>query len=84
MCFSDEPKLRTVIWEFAGERIPGELLDVLKEFREGRANGSVATELSELLSVDELTALDTRIDELLRVGVFPEPGAGRPYPWPPV
>ena len=84
VCFSDEPKLRTVIWEHAGERIPQELLDALGEFRNSPATGTVRTELSELLSVEELAALDSRIDEILRVGVFPEPGPGRPYPWPPV
>jgi hypothetical protein len=84
VCFSDEPKLRTVIWEHAGEPIPGELLTALRLFRERLATGIVRAELSDLLSVDELAALDSRIDELLRVGVFPEPGPGRPYPWPPV
>jgi hypothetical protein len=84
VCFSDEPKLRTVIWEHAGEPIPRELLTALRLFRDGLATGTVRTELSDLLSVDELTALGSRIDGLLRVGVFPEPGPGRPYPWPPV
>jgi hypothetical protein len=84
VCFSDEPKLRTVIWEHAGEPIPEELLTALRLFRERLATGIVRAELSDLLSVDELAALDSRIDELLRVGLFPEPGPGRPYPWPPV
>lgn len=84
VCFSDEPKLRTVIWEHAGETIQPGLLIALRRFRDGLATGTVRAELSDLLSVEELTALDSRIDELLRVGVFPEPGPGRPYPWPPV
>ncbi|MGH2597017.1 MAG: SCO1664 family protein [Actinomycetota bacterium] len=84
VCFSDEPKLRTVIWEHAGEPIPRELLAALRRFRDGLANGPVRAELSDLLSVEELTALDARIDAVVRVGVFPEPGPGRPYPWPPV
>ena len=29
LCFHTEPKLRTVIWEFAGEPLPAELLDDL-------------------------------------------------------
>jgi hypothetical protein len=84
VCFSDEPKLRTVIWEHAGEPISQELLAALGNFRGELATGTVRAELLDLLSIDELTALVARIDELLRVGVFPEPGPGRPYPWPPV
>ncbi len=84
VCFSDEPKLRTVIWEHAGEPIPRDLLVALHSFRDVLATGTVRTELSDLLSVNELTAIDARIEALLRVGVFPEPGPGRPYPWPPV
>ena len=84
VCFNEEPKLRTVIWEHVGEPIPPDLLDDVQRFRDRSRTGDLRAELDELLSADELLALDERIGSALAVGVFPEPGPGRPYPWPPV
>jgi hypothetical protein len=84
VCFSEEPKLRTVIWEHAGEPVPPQLLADLRTLRSCLDAGAVRGELSNLLSDGELSALEMRIDEVLTSGVFPEPGPGRPYPWPPV
>ncbi|MEO8422343.1 MAG: SCO1664 family protein [Actinomycetota bacterium] len=84
VCFNEEPKLRTVIWEHVGESIPGELLDDVRALQERSRTGELRTELDELLSAEELVALDDRIDAVLAAGRFPEPGPGRPYPWPPV
>jgi uncharacterized repeat protein (TIGR03843 family) len=84
VCFHEEPKLRTVIWEHIGEPIPAELLHDVRALRELILVGDLRAELDELLSSDELTALGERIDSVLAAGVFPEPGRGRPYPWPPV
>ena len=84
VCFNEDPKLRTVIWEYAGEPIPPALLEDVRSFRDRLPDEGIRAELGVLLSPDELTALDERIDDVLRTGVFPEPGPGRPYPWPPV
>lgn len=84
VCFNEEPKLRTVIWEHVGEPIPGELLDDVRALRERLQLEDLRAELDQLLSADELIALDERIGAVLATGVFPEPGPGRPYPWPPV
>jgi len=84
VCFNEEPKLRTVIWEHVGEPIPPDLLDDVERFRDRSRTGDLRAELDELLSADELLALDERIGAVLTAGVFPEPGPGRPYPWPPV
>jgi uncharacterized repeat protein (TIGR03843 family) len=84
VCFSEEPKLRTVIWEQAGEPVPPELLVDLRTLRSCLDAGAVRGELSNLLSAGELSAMRTRIEEVTAAGVFPEPGPGRPYPWPPV
>ncbi len=84
VCFNEDPKLRTVIWEYAGEAIQAGLLDDIRAFRDRSSGEGLRTELGALLSPDELTALDRRIDAILTDGVFPEPGPGRPYPWPPV
>jgi uncharacterized repeat protein (TIGR03843 family) len=83
VCFSSDPKLRTVIWDFVGEPIPDHLARDLKRLSTGLAEG-IYKELSELLLPDELDGLLRRADELTQLGRFPEPGPGRPFPWPPV
>jgi uncharacterized repeat protein (TIGR03843 family) len=85
--FHHEDKLRTVIWDFAGEAIPAELLKDIHSFRDRlrlpiREPGSLSRELGELISRAELAALGRRADRLLADPCFPEPGSDRPYPWP--
>lgn len=85
VCFNEDPKLRTVIWEFVGEPIPVELQADLDRLRDGIAVGrELRTALSNLLSIDEIEAMSDRLSALAREGVFPEPGEGRPFPWPPI
>ena len=81
-CFSDEPKLRTVLWDYIGEPISDEDLDGLRGLAEGLRSGTVRRTLDELLSRGEVRATIGRLHELLAEGRFPEPGPGRPYPWP--
>jgi hypothetical protein len=83
VCFHVEDKLRTVIWDFVGEPIPGELLAGLRIFRRAlKEDAALQAELAALLSAPELSALQARAGRLLRLKCFPPPGAGRPYPWP--
>ncbi|MDP9299020.1 MAG: SCO1664 family protein [Actinomycetota bacterium] len=85
VCFSEEPKLRTVIWEFVGEPIPAPLLDDLRRLVAALdTGGAVPDALRSLLEPQELAAVRSRADALLSAGCFPEPGPGRPYPWPPI
>jgi len=83
VCFHAEDKLRTVIWDFAGEAIPDDLLGDIRSFRRGLTrDGALKDELSGLLAPEELDALRARTGRLIRGRRFPPPGAGRPYPWP--
>ncbi len=84
--FHTEHKLRTVIWEFAGEQIPSELLADLETFSDKLAtnDSGIRSELQQLLSQTELEALQTRIRQVLIRRKFISPGPGRHYPWPPV
>jgi len=84
VCFNEDPKLRTVIWSFVGEPIPDALLADLERAREGLKDGRLRGRLAGLLSSGELAALADRMAGLVAGGLFPEPGPGRPYPWPPV
>lgn len=86
ICFHVEPKLRTVIWEFAGTPIPAEMKSELEALRNRLADeaGVLAGVLGDLLSSVEIEALRRRLNRLIDRAVFPQPGAGRHYPWPPV
>jgi len=86
ICFHEEYKLRTVIWEFAGQPIPADLLQDLIHIQTTlEINGSELTkQLNELLSPAEIAAMQKRVNHLIRQGMFPAPGPGRHYPWPPI
>ncbi len=84
VCFAVEPKLRTVIWDFAGEPLPpGLALDLARVCGEVRA-GPLRDELERLLTGREVEAIGRRIERFVASGRFPEPGSRRAWPWPPV
>jgi uncharacterized repeat protein (TIGR03843 family) len=82
LCFHQEHKLRTVIWDFAGQPIPPELLERLASLLPQLAEGELAQRLSTLISPAESGALSERCQRLLRQATFPSPGEERHYPWP--
>jgi uncharacterized repeat protein (TIGR03843 family) len=83
ICFHSEPKLRTVIWDFAGEAIPPQMAQDLDTFRRLlRSPDGWRNHLQPYLSPEELEALERRAEALLRSGRYPRPGPGRSTPWP--
>lgn len=78
LCFHAQFKLRTVIWDFAGEPIPPSLLEDLAGLE---ADGPPAG-LDDLLDAAERDALITRVRAVLHTRVFPHDPTGRRYPWP--
>ena len=83
IAFHDEDKLRTVIWDWAGQPIPADLLeDVRRVSGELAPSQPLAEALSGLLLPRELTALRRRADLLVERGCFPRPTGGRSVPWP--
>jgi hypothetical protein len=84
--FHAEPKLRTVIWEYAGEPFEAAMVDEIKEFATRLENTSdvLTTTLHQLLDRQEIDALRRRTERLLRRPQFPHPGSGRSMPWPPI
>jgi len=85
VCFSEEPqKLRTVIWEHVGEPIEPSMLEDLRRFGDELTDGEAGAALAALLTPEELRAMQDRVREVVAAARFPEPGPGRPYPWPPV
>jgi uncharacterized repeat protein (TIGR03843 family) len=77
LCFSAPFKLRTVIWEFAGEPISEPLLAKIR---------SIATripiDVAALLDDDEIDALQYRASALAAEGVLPSDESRHRYPWP--
>jgi hypothetical protein len=86
ICFHSEHKLRTVIWDFSGERIPPAMVDDLINLQKMLDDSSDKRieKLQQLLSEREMASLRKRLERLIQRPVFPQPGPGRHYPWPPV
>lgn len=84
--FHTAPKLRTVIWDYAGQRIPADVLaDVERVFCEVEdASQPLRFKLEQLLASAEIAALQARMRKILQRREFPRPGPGPNYPWPPV
>jgi uncharacterized repeat protein (TIGR03843 family) len=78
LSFHVEPKLRTVIWEFAGEELDRSQCEALAAL--ARTPPDV---LCELVSPVEVEAMATRAGRLARSGRLPHPDPTRHhYPWP--
>ncbi|MET3812090.1 SCO1664 family protein [Arthrobacter sp. UYEF3] len=77
LCFSAGFKLRTVIWDFAGDPIPDALLEDIAPLAE-----AVPPEVAELLDDAEVAALRRRVQRLRHEGVLPVDRTGMRYPWP--
>jgi hypothetical protein len=84
VCFNAEPKLRTVIWEFAGRPVPSRLVKDLERMAGDLRDGGLRASLNPLLSEAEIDATARRAARLARVGRYPRPTSSRPYPWPPI
>lgn len=83
LTFHPLPKLRTVIWEFAGEELPR----TIRGDAEGLAGRLLGDEpwvgaLKRLLSAAEMRALIERARRLAEHGTYPEPSSRWAYPWP--
>jgi hypothetical protein len=83
VCFSDEPKLRTVLWAWRGKRLHVDELSVLAALRVV-LDERLGRKLGRLLDPGEVRATRDRLDALIATGRFPQPDPERPaIPWPP-
>jgi uncharacterized repeat protein (TIGR03843 family) len=82
LTFHAGPKLRTVIWDFAGEEVPDDLAADVERFRRD-LDGTLCAPFADLLHPVELAALRDRVDDLLATRRLPEPDDGyHSVPWP--
>jgi uncharacterized repeat protein (TIGR03843 family) len=86
ICFHVEDKLRTVIWDFAGEPIPPDLIPSLVLLNQQlQPDTDLYKELRVHLSKGEISVLRQRASSLADEGCYPNPHPNRrPYPWPPL
>jgi hypothetical protein len=83
VCFSVEDKLRTLLWQWRGQPLTDEAIEVLSRLR-ALVEGPLGQELHELLTVAEVEATRMRVDRLLATRRHPQPSADWPaIPWPP-
>ena len=78
LSFHEDNKLRTVIWEFAGEEVPDYLLPDVEEVAT-----AAPSDLAGMLEPDEIEALMRRAARIVERPYFPQLNPDRrPYPWP--
>jgi hypothetical protein len=78
LAFNAEPKLRTVIWGFAGDELQPEARAQLETALQALSD----TRLDELLSDVEITETLARAELLLKTGTYPRPSGPYAMPWP--
>ena len=83
VCFSPDPKLRTILWGWRGRRLARHELAVLTSLQAAMSS-DLGEALGELLAPREVAATARRIRRLLGRGTFPQPSPNWPaIPWPP-
>lgn len=83
VCFSTEDKLRTLLWQWRGEPLSDEAVEVLSRLR-AELEGDLGDQLLVHLTRREVRRTVTRVDRLLTSGAYPMPSEDWPaIPWPP-
>jgi len=84
VCFGEEYKLRTVLWQWRGRKLPARAIEALLRLQEEMESGPLAQELPQRLAASEIQATSQRIGLLLAAKVHPYPPEDWPaVPWPP-
>lgn len=80
--FHKENKLRTVLWQWAGDSLSDEEMQILSSLLNKIENDQLEN-LEDLITHTELNALIFRIEDLLKTKTFPLPNPEWPaIPWP--
>lgn len=84
LTFHVQPKLRTILWGWAGRPLPAPAVAGLAKLKRS-LDADLAEQLAAYLSAEELAALRIRIRALIDDPVFPLPPTDRTaIPWPPL
>jgi len=77
LCFAEDFKIRTVIWEFGGEVLQESIRQAVEPLIT-----NVPLEVATLLTTQEVLAISERAKWLIDGAAFPVDPSGRHYPWP--
>jgi uncharacterized repeat protein (TIGR03843 family) len=79
ICFHEDDKLRTVLWDFSGQKIPEDLLARLS------LSPGLFADLEPYLNPREIFAFRARAESIIKRRTFPrQPRDRRALPWPPL
>ena len=82
LCFHEQSKLRTVIWDYTGQSIPNDLLEAIAYLP---SDASLLADLQHYLNPREISALLARAERLVKSGIYPLPPENRrAFPYPPI
>ncbi|NLE80801.1 MAG: SCO1664 family protein [Rhodococcus sp.] len=81
VCLHAENKLRTVLWGWAGQEVPGALVVDMAALVDS-LSADFGEELTEHITTAEVSALRDRVKTLIELPVMPRPNGHRPIPWP--
>jgi hypothetical protein len=85
VCFAEDYKLRTVLWQWRGKALPDRAVAALQHLAVELSGGWLERELSLHLTAEEVEATRLRVGKLLHRPVYPYPPDDWPaIPWPPV
>ena len=85
VCFAEEYKLRTVLWQWRGDALTQDAVGTLEGLLDRFRSGELAETLTRWLTRQEVRATRMRIEALLRHKVHPYPPDDWPaVPWPPI
>ena len=85
LTFHVDQKLRTVIWDFSGEPLPGDLCGDVERTLVEVERGGLGKTMQGLVSQAEMRVLKRRLRAVLDPRWrFPEPSSAWSIPWPPV
>lgn len=84
VCFHEQPKVRTVAWDLAGQPVPGAVQQRVRQLvsRLADEGDRVRHVLLGLLAEEEVDATAVRAEAMASTETFPPPSGPRPYPWP--
>ncbi len=84
LTFNSQPKLRTVIWDFAGRRVPARDREAAARLAAAISDGDpgLLASLESLLAASEISAMLDRVKLLSQPCYFPSPNSDWSLPWP--
>lgn len=82
ICLHTEPKLRTVLWGWAGREIPSPLVADIEALT-AQLRGDLGASLVEHVTVAEVQKLIERAEQLGAGAMMPSPSGPAHIPWPP-